>query len=190
MSNQPNDIPINEHLKTIFNNDQYRQISDLTEKEKETALPPPASTSPKHTKPLPGFKKPRWTRSGIHIPPKPAIQPEAPGITCTNSTADKNFQQNIARVLGPEHVGKYHNCEDLVKKAIEDLHTVHGGDDCLERNWTAEEFETAARLTQWGVDADGLGAIIGYPETGLSKEEKKKFIEIMDDEERILGGAE
>ncbi|KAF9768327.1 hypothetical protein IL306_014395 [Fusarium sp. DS 682] len=192
MSNQPNDTPSDEYLSSIFNNEHYRHISDLTKKEKEKALPPPPPSPPPHTRPLPKVNKPKRTRSKGNGAPQGnsgnAPRPDTPFITSTVSTADRNFQQNIARVLGPRHVGKYHDCDSLVKKAVEELDTVHGGNDDLERKWTPQEFERAARLTQWGVNAEGLGAIVGFPDTQLTKEERARFIEIMEDEARILEG--
>ncbi|KAF5562032.1 hypothetical protein FNAPI_3367, partial [Fusarium napiforme] len=80
--------------------------------------------------------------------PEPETEPETDLGAIFNAHVDRNFQQNVARVLGPEHVGKYENCADMAEKAEEELENNPEGSHRLERPWTKEEFDKAARLTE------------------------------------------
>ncbi|KAF5667394.1 hypothetical protein FCIRC_9939, partial [Fusarium circinatum] len=77
-----------------------------------------------------------------------APEPEGAHAPAFKHVADRNFQQNVARVLGPEHVNKYENCADMAEKAKEELEDKPEGAHRLGRPWTKEEFDKAARLTE------------------------------------------
>ncbi|SCV35985.1 uncharacterized protein FFB14_05839 [Fusarium fujikuroi] len=89
------------------------------------------------------FTKPRQTPNKEDAP-----KPEGAHSRILRSPADHDFQQNVARVLGPEHVDKYENCTDMAEKAKEELEDKPEGSHRLGRPWTKEEFDKAARLTE------------------------------------------
>ncbi|KAF5680525.1 hypothetical protein FDENT_8347, partial [Fusarium denticulatum] len=89
------------------------------------------------------FAKPRQTPNKGD-----ASEPETGNAAIFNPHVDRNFQQNVARVLGPEHVDKYENCADMVEKAKEELEDKPEGSHRLGRPWSKEEFDKAARLTE------------------------------------------
>ncbi|RBQ72503.1 hypothetical protein FVER14953_01783 [Fusarium verticillioides] len=89
------------------------------------------------------FAKPRQTPNKEDAP-----EPETGHGSIFNAHVERNFQQNVDRVLGPEHVDKYENCADMVEKAKEELEDKPEGCHRLGRPWTKEEFDKAARLTE------------------------------------------
>ncbi|RKL45092.1 hypothetical protein BFJ72_g3742 [Fusarium proliferatum] len=89
------------------------------------------------------FTKPRQTPNKDNAP-----EPEGAHSRTLRSPADHDFQQNVARVLGPEHVDKYENCTDMAENAKEELEDKPEGSHRLGRPWTKEEFDKAARLTE------------------------------------------
>ncbi|KAF5712015.1 hypothetical protein FMUND_8697, partial [Fusarium mundagurra] len=106
------------------------------------------------------FAKPRQTPNKEDAP-----EPEAANAPIFNQSVDRNFQQNVARVLGPEHVDKYENCADMVEKAKEELE---------------EKPEGAHQL------GPTVKALIGFPDDPITDKVDKEFQEIMDDEEMML----
>ncbi|EXL44553.1 hypothetical protein FOCG_13523 [Fusarium oxysporum f. sp. radicis-lycopersici 26381] len=165
MSTQHNYLDDDDDFSEFYNNPLYKRVSDLTPHEREYACPPPPRPSPlrdtalkvSSRKPSPrkdaaaikdsirkySFKKPRQTPDKEYAP-----EPEEADPALHDSPANHDFQQNVARVLGPEHVGKYENCADMANKAKEELEDKPEGSHHLGRPWNKEEFDKAARLTQ------------------------------------------
>ncbi|KAG5792832.1 hypothetical protein H9Q69_008134 [Fusarium xylarioides] len=111
------------------------------------------------------FVKPRQTPNKEDAREPEAPEPEAANAPILRTVADRNFQQNVARVLGPEHVGKYENCADMAEKAREELE---------------DKPEGSHRLGQI------VKALIGFPDDPITDKVDKEFQEIMDDEEMML----
>ncbi|KAF4958485.1 hypothetical protein FGADI_2409 [Fusarium gaditjirri] len=164
MSTQHNYLEDDDDFSEFYNNPLYKRVTDLTPHERKYACPPPRPTPRRDTvhkvsarQPSPrrdaaavkasirrhSFQKPREIPDKEHAP-----EPEGAGAELPDSAANRNFQQNVARVLGPEHVGKYENCADMADKAKEELEDKPEGSHRLGRPWTKEEFDKAARLTQ------------------------------------------
>ncbi|KAF5621958.1 hypothetical protein F52700_10832 [Fusarium sp. NRRL 52700] len=114
------------------------------------------------------FAKPRQTPNKEDAP-----EPEGAHATIFKTRVDHDFQQNVARVLGPEHVGKYENCADMADKAKMELEDKPEGDHQLERPWTKEEFDKAARLKEEGVDSTTVKALVGFPDDPITDEVEK-----------------
>ncbi|KAF5630769.1 hypothetical protein F25303_9823 [Fusarium sp. NRRL 25303] len=110
------------------------------------------------------FTKPRQTPNKENAP-----KPEGAHSPILRSRADHDFQQNVVRVLGPEHVDRYENCADMAEKAKDELE---------------EKPEGSHRL------GHTVKALIGFPDDPITDKVQKEFREIMDDEEMILEGYE
>ncbi|KAF4443499.1 hypothetical protein FACUT_1316 [Fusarium acutatum] len=170
MSTQHNYLDDDGDFLEFYNNPLYKRVSELTPNERKYACPAPPLPTPrrdngprlvarKHSPRVPSqrrdadvvkasirrhsFVKPRQTLNKEDAP-----EPEAANAPIFYPRADHDFQQNVARVLGPEHVDKYENCADMAEKAKEELEDKPDGDHQLGRPWTKEEFDKAARLTQ------------------------------------------
>ncbi|KAK2673764.1 hypothetical protein RAB80_011307 [Fusarium oxysporum f. sp. vasinfectum] len=140
MSTQHNYLDDDDDFSEFYNNPLYKRVSDLTPHERNL-LPKPSPRKDSIRKY--SFKKPR------QIPDKEyASEPEEADSALHDSPANRDFQQNVARVLGPEHIGKYENCADMANKAKEELEDKPEGSHHLGRPWNKEEFDKAARLTQ------------------------------------------
>ncbi|KAH7265467.1 uncharacterized protein BKA55DRAFT_734743 [Fusarium redolens] len=195
MSTQPNDINSDDDFSEFYNNPLYKRVSDLTDHERKYACPPPPRPSPlRETAPKVSAQKASTRKDSAavkasirkhsvskikkprQIPNKEyASEPAGADASLHDSPANRDFQQNVARVLGPEHVGKYENCVDMVNKAKDELEDKPEGSHRLERPWTKEEFDRAARLTQWGVDSAAVKAIVGFPDNPVTEKAEKEF---------------
>ncbi|EXA41312.1 hypothetical protein NW761_004245 [Fusarium oxysporum] len=190
MSTQHNYLDDDDDFSEFYNNPLYKRVSDLTPNERKYACPPPPRPSPlrdtapkvSSRKPSPrkdaaaikdsirkySFKKPRQTPDKEYAP-----EPEEADPALHDSPANHDFQQNVARVLGPEHVGKYENCADMANKAKEELEDKPEGSHHLGRPWNKEEFDKAARSTQQGVDSATVKALIGFPDDPVTDKIEK-----------------
>ncbi|CVK91248.1 uncharacterized protein FMAN_09392 [Fusarium mangiferae] len=117
------------------------------------------------------FTKPRQTPNKENAP-----EPEGTHSPILRPRADHDFQQNVARVHGPEHVDKYENCADMSEKAKEELEDKPEGSLRFGRPWTQEEFDKAT--------------LIGSSDDSITDKVEKEFQENMDDEEMTLEGYE
>ncbi|KNA98612.1 hypothetical protein FOXG_02926 [Fusarium oxysporum f. sp. lycopersici 4287] len=151
MPTQHNYLDDDDDFSEFYNNPLYKRVSDLTPHERNTA-PKVSARKPSPLKDAAAikasirkysFKKPQQTPDKEYAP-----EPEEADPALHDSPANRDFQQNVARVLGPEHVGKYENCADMANKAKEELEDKPEGSHHLGRPWNNEEFDKAARLTQ------------------------------------------
>lgn len=104
-----------------------------------------------------------------------------------NLRVNDNFIANVRRVLGEEYVSLWNSLQEMVEHMLED-HNQGGGRVILNRPWTPEELEKAARLQVWEVPDEVVENILGWPNRPLTDEEKAQANFFLMDEMTRLSG--
>jgi hypothetical protein len=90
-------------------------------------------------------------------------------------------------VLGEDYVSLWSSLEEMVEHMQEDFNQTSGR-VILNRDWTPEELEQAARLQAWQVPDVVVENILGWPNRSLTDQEKEQATYFLRDEVARLSG--
>ncbi|KAF4971300.1 hypothetical protein FSARC_1819 [Fusarium sarcochroum] len=87
--------------------------------------------------------------------------------------ANAFFQDNVRRVLGPEHVGRWPDMMTMMNMTR--VHVGENGVNNLDRAWNEREVEASARLRAWGVSDLVIAGLLGNPTVAVGPELLAQF---------------